>query len=225
MNTDISNILKEALGFWDNLSQDDKQLIIDNTTSVKHKKGTNIFSPHLDCLGVVIIKSGELRTYILSSEGRDVTLFRLNTGDSCVLSASCILKSIDFDVFIDAEKDSELLIINPIIFSKILEHNVYAENFALKLSVDRFSRVMWAMQQILFASFDSRLATFLCKEMEHLNSKEIKLTHEQIAKYMGSAREVVSRMLKEFEEEGILELHRGGLKILDEKALRSYIID
>ena len=94
------------------------------------------------------------------------------------------------------------------------------EAFAYRLATERFSDVMWTMQQILFMSFDKRLAIFLLDESASLGSDTIKLTHEQIAKLLGSAREVVSRMLKYFAEEGYVRLSRGTVTITDKKALR-----
>lgn len=210
----------ETLTFWDKLNAKEQALILDNIISAKYRQGENIHSGDNDCVGILLIKSGELRTYILSEDGREITLYRLVKGDVCILSASCILKNITFDVHIDAEHDSEVLLINSNIFQQICSENIYAENFSYKAVVDRFSDVMWAMQQILFMSFDKRLAIFLLDELSKNGTDSISLTHEQIAKYMGSAREVVSRMLKYFENEGFVKLSRGGVKVIDKKSLR-----
>lgn len=137
-----------------------------------------------------------------------------------MLSASCVLQTITFDVMVDAEKESECYIINGKTFADITKNNIYAENFALNLVTSRFSDVMWVMQQILFMSFDKRLAIFLYDEMIKTGDEKIRLTQEQIAKYVGSAREVVSRMLKYFASEGIVSYSRGGVVILDKKKLR-----
>ena len=218
-NKDIA-FIRETLTFWDKLNIQEQALILNNIISVKYRQGENIHSGENDCVGILLIKSGELRTYILSEDGREITLYRLVKGDVCILSASCILKNITFDVHIDAEHDSEVLLLNSNIFQQICNGNIYAENFSYKAVVDRFSDVMWAMQQILFMSFDRRLAIFLLDELSKNGSDSILLTHEQIAKYVGSAREVVSRMLKYFEKEGFVELSRGGVKIVDKKSLR-----
>jgi CRP/FNR family transcriptional regulator len=213
------DFLSKSLSFWNKLSINEKNSIINNVALLKYKQGVNIHSGENDCVGVLVVKSGELRTYILSEDGKEITLYRLSRGEVCILSASCILKGITFDVHIDAEADSEILLINSSVFSKISEQNLYVENFSYKIVIDRFSKVMWAMEQILFLSMDSRLATFLISEISKNNTNTINLTHEQIAKYIGSAREVVSRMLKYFQNEGIVNLSRGGIKILDKRKL------
>lgn len=217
------NFIIETLSFWDKLNQEQQELILNNTVYKKYEKGENIHGINNECAGILLVKSGELRVYILSEDGREITLYRLDRGEVCILSASCILKNITFDIFIDAETYSEILLINPAIFQKICDENIYAENFSYQKTMERFSDVMWAIQQILFMSFDKRLAIFILDEISKNGSNSISLTHEQIAKYVGSAREVVSRMLKYFETEGIVKLYRGGLEVIDKKKLKSLI--
>lgn len=215
--------LEKHLTFWNKLSNDEKQLLTKNFNLVKYNKGENLHGAGRECLGLIMIKKGELRSYILSEEGRDVTLYRLAGGDSCVLSASCVLNNITFDVLIDAEQDTELLLLDVVTFNNLAQQNIYVENYMYKKTAERFSDVMWAMEQILFMSFDKRLAVFLYDEMVKTKSNKIKLTHEQIAKYIGSAREVVSRMLKSFETQGILKLSRGTIEIVDKDTLKGLI--
>lgn len=223
LNESDKSFLIEALDFWDKLTSQDQSEIIANTISISYKSGTCIHSAATECIGVLVVKSGELRTYILSDEGKEVTLYRLNRGDVCVMSASCLLKSITFDVHINAEQDSEVLLISFAVFSKLIEKNIYVEAFSLRVAASKFSTVMWAMEQILFMSFDRRLATFLLEESDRTKLDTINLTQEQIAKYMGSAREVVSRMIKYFVKENIVETYRGGLKLIDKQKLRNLI--
>ncbi|KAF5035329.1 Crp/Fnr family transcriptional regulator [Sedimentibacter saalensis] len=219
---ELKNIVTD-LSFWDKLSSREKELFKNNVQKVKYAKGENLHSADNECLGLLLVLTGELRVYILSEDGREVTLYRLSDGDACILSASCILHNITFDVFIDAQSDTEVLLLNISAFSQLTQGNVYVENFALKNTVDRFSDVMWAIEQILFTSFDKRLATFLLDESSKNKSPDIKLTHDQIAKYMGSAREVVSRMLKNFETLGIVNLSRGLIHIVDKDELKKML--
>ena len=173
-----------------------------------------------ECSGVILVRSGSLRLYIMSEEGKDITLYRLQKGDLCMLSASCVLSAVTFEVFVDAEEDSECCVISGSAFAAVSERNPDVRIFALETAVSRFSDVMWVIQQILFMSMDRRLAIFLSDEAVRTGSDTIILTHGQIARYMGSAREVVSRMLKYFASEGIVKVSRGGVTILDKKRLR-----
>lgn len=221
-NSDLE-FIQSKLPFWNRLSAAQEGLLLSHTRRITYAPGENVRSAGHDCLGVLLVKSGELRTYILSDEGKEVTLFRLGEGEACVLSASCLLESITFDIFIDAMSDTEVFLIDVKAFSDVMQENVYAENFALRVTADRFSEVMWAMEQILFMSFDRRLAIFLLDETAKSGVDNITMTHEQIARYVGSAREVVSRMLKYFAKEGIVAMHRGGVEILDKERLRKLV--
>jgi CRP/FNR family transcriptional regulator len=208
------------LPFYEKLNEKEKEMLLSQTTNVTYPKNTVVYSNALECLGVIVITKGCLRTYLLSEQGRDITLYRLYAGDICILSASCLINNITFDVTIESEDDCEALLLNTRMFQKLMSSNVYVENFSYKSTIDRFSDVMWTMEQILFMSFDQRLSVFLLDESVKTQSDTIKLTHAQIAKYMGSAREVVSRMLKRFEADGLVQLTRGGIVLLDKKRLR-----
>jgi CRP/FNR family transcriptional regulator len=220
---DELKFISSHLDFWDKLSASEINLLESNITKVSYHKGVNIHSTDSECIGVLLIKSGGFRVYILSEDGREITLYRLSPSDICILSASCVLNSITFDVHIDAEVDTEAYLINIGAFSKLSKQNVYVENFAYRNTIERFSDVMWAMEQILFMSFDKRLAIFLLDEITKTNSTELHITQEQIAKYIGSAREVVSRMLKVFQSQGILEQSRGSIHVLDKNKLKELV--
>ena len=211
-------VSKEIFPFWEEISEKDRDYICRHSVALTYPKGANIHDG-TECSGVILVRSGSLRLYMMSDEGKDITLYRLHKGDMCMLSASCVLQTITFDVFVDAEEDSECYVISGPAFSAVSEHNPNIKIFSLETAVSRFSDVMWVMQQILFMSMDKRLAIFLSDEAARTGTDTISLTHEQIAKYMGSAREVVSRMLKYFANEGIVEVSRKGVKILDKKRL------
>lgn len=215
----FEGVYREIFPFWQEISESDRAFICQNSFALTYAKGESIHDGN-DCSGVIFVRSGSLRLYMMSEDGRDITLYRLHKGDMCMLSASCVLQTITFDVFVGAEEDSECLVIGGPAFAEVSARNPSVKIFALETAVSRFSDVMWVMQQILFMSMDKRLAIFLADESARLNSDMIPLTHEQIARYIGSAREVVSRMVKYFANEGIIEASRKGIKILDKKRLR-----
>lgn len=221
-NTDY-NYLLEHIPFYPKMTPAQLDLIKNSSSLVHYSKDQILHSGETNCVGLLVVKSGTIRIYITSEEGREVTLYRLVSGETCILSASCILESIHFDVNIVAESDCEIIQISSSLFSKLSKDNIYVELFTYKLATERFSDVMWTMQEILFTKFDKRLATFLLDESLRLGSDTINMTHEQIAKYLGSAREVVSRMLKYFSSEGLVSLSRGGIQIIDKKKLRTLI--
>lgn len=216
--TEFAFVYKEIFPFWSEISDADRDYICQNSHIFTYPMGKNIHNGN-ECSGVILVHTGSLRLYMMSEEGKDITLYRLHSGDMCMLSASCVLDAITFDVFVDAEVESTCYVISGSAFAAVSERNPCIKIFALETAVSRFSDVMWVMQQILFMSMDKRLAIFLSDESARTGSDTITLTHGQIARYMGSAREVVSRMLKYFANEGIVEVSRKGVKILDRKRL------
>ncbi len=216
----FENIYKEYFPFWEKISDEDREYICRNSHMFTYPKGRNIHNGE-ECSGVILVRSGSLRLYMMSDEGKEITLYRLHRGDLCMLSASCVLDAITFDVFVDAEEDSQCCVVSGPAFAAVSQRNPDIRIFALETAVSRFSDVMWVLQQVLFMSMDKRLAIFLSDESARTGSDTITLTHGQIARYMGSAREVVSRMLKYFAGEGIVEVSRGGVMILDKKRLRN----
>lgn len=219
IDKDTITLIEAKLPFWEKLNQFEKDIIISNTYVRKIAQGKSLYQSDNNCLGLVIVLSGGIRTYITSKDGKEVTLYRLKKHDICILSASCILDSIDFDIYIDAEIDTTVIQMSSAILAKIASSNIYVELFTYKLATERFSDVMWSMQQILFMSFDKRLASFLLDESVRTHSNDIHMTHEQIAKHLGSAREVVSRMLNYFSKEGFVKLSRGNIHIINKDAL------
>ena len=215
----IKELCSDVFPFWDTISDEQKTNLLRSTQKISFERGTNIHDGG-ECTGIILVKSGSLRVYMLSEDGKEVTLYSLFAGDISILSASCVLNSITFDVFVDAEEDSECVIVGGCAFAELCENSHEAQVFALESALACFSDVMWVMQQILFMSLDKRLAIFLLDELAQQGGDTVRLTHEQIAKYMGSAREVVSRMVKYFATEGIVESSRGGIRVLDKPKLR-----
>lgn len=214
-----SQLYAEYFPFWDKLNEEDKNFLCLNS-SLEHFEKEQPVHNNTGCSGLYIVKSGKLRLYMLSDEGKEITLYRLSPGDICMLSASCVLNSITFDVYIDAEIPSECYMINGYAFNTVSERVPEVKIFALETAVQRFSDVMWIMQQIVFMSFDKRLAIFLLDECASNGTDFVAMTHEQIARHLGTAREVVTRMLRHFTADGIVEVTRKGIKIADKNKLR-----
>ena len=223
-NTALVELFSLAFPFWNDISQYDRDTFINSSQTLHFHAGRTIHDGG-ECTGVILVKSGVLRLYLLSDEGKEVTLYRLFPGDTCILSASCVLHTLTFDVLIDAEEDSECVVVGGCAYEGLWQRSDAVKIYTYETALSRFSDVMWVMQQILFMSMDKRLAIFLLDEASKTGSDTVKLTHEQIAKYMGSAREVVSRMLKYFSSEGLITASRSeGIKIVDKKRLRNLTI-
>ncbi len=215
--------VRSHLEFYGKLEPVDCDDLERSIARLAFKKGERLRSRDAECLGVLLVRTGELRVFIESEDGREVTLFRIGPGELCVLSASCILNSITFDVSIDATVDTSVFRLGMRAFSEIMARNVWVENFSYRNAIERFSDVMWAVEQVLFMRFDKRLAIFLLDESAKTEDGSIKATHDEIAKYVGSAREVVSRMLKTFVAQGLVDLGRGEIRVLDRPGLKKLL--
>lgn len=217
--TDINYLIQ--LPFWEHLNDDEKELIQQNSIIQKFRKNQLIYNSGSGCSGMIMVIEGKLRISILSDEGREITLYRLHKNELCVLSASCILSQITFDTHTTAIEDCTALLVNTLTFEKLAKQNIYVRCFMYELLSERFSTVMWTMQMILFKGYDRRLASFLISEYDRTGLTTISMTHEQIAQYTNSAREVVARMLKRFANDGLLEYRRGKVTLKDLETLRS----
>ena len=209
--------------FWEQLNNKEQDIVSASVLSQKMKKGDILHRGCGECSGIVHVAKGQLRVYIVSEEGREVTLYRLHEGELCVLSASCLMDAIVFDVLIEAVQDSELVVLPSPALHDIMETNPMVELALYKRVVENFSDVMWTMQQILFMGADRRVAYFLWDEMAKTGEMTIRLTHDEVARFIGSAREVVTKVLKYFVEEEVVSLSRGKIEIIDKAKLRKYL--
>ena len=206
---------QEYFPIWSKLSVTQQNTLSAALMTKTIAKGTMIHHGSMDCTGLLLVRSGQLRAYILSDEGREITIYRLFDRDMCLFSASCMMRSIQFDVTIEAEKDTELWVIPSEVYQNMMSESAPVANYTNELMATRFSDVMWLMEQIMWKSFDKRLATFLLEESTLEGSASLKITHESIANHLGSHREVITRMLRYFQNEGMVKLSRGVVEITD----------
>ena len=209
------------LPIWDKLTEEQQQRISNVVEFRKISAGTRIHDSSADCLGLIMVRSGQLRAYILSEDGREITISRLFEYDVSLLSAACVMPDMQFTVMIEAEKDSEFWSIPACLFKNLVDESLAVSNFSRNLLSSNFSELMWLMEQIMWKSIDKRLANFLLEEAQLEESNQLKITHEKIANHMGTAREVVTRMLRYFQNEGMVKLTRGAIEIVDEEKLEA----
>ncbi len=205
----------EYFPVWNQLTKEQQERLERSAVLRKVDAGTMLHNGSADCLGLVLVRSGQLRAYIYSDEGREITLYRLFERDLCLFTASCIMRNIQFDITIDAEKDTEIWIIPPSVYKELTAESIAMSNYTNQVMASRFSEVMWLVEQILWKSLDKRLAAFLLEESRIENTEVLKITHEKIANHLGSAREVVTRMMRYFQSEGLVKLSRGTVELVD----------
>ena len=207
------------LPIWSRLDPAARELLRSAAVFRSVPGGTVLSRGSADCTGLLLIHSGQLRAYILSEEGREITLYRLFGLDLCLFSASCAMRSIQFDVTIEAEKDSQLWIIPPDVYRAAADASAPLANYINEVMAARFSEVLWLMEQILWKSLDRRLAGFLLQEAALEGSSTLRTTHETIGSHLGSPREVITRMLRYFQSEGLVKLSRGQVELTNQKRL------
>ena len=212
--------LRDFFPIWNQLASGQQETLIESTIRRAIPKGTLLHNGSMDCTGLLLVEHGQLRAYILSEDGREITLYRLLDGDICLFSASCMMRSIQFEVMIEAEKDTQLWSIPADIYRSVMEQSAPLANFTNEVMADRFSDVMWLLEQILWKRFDQRLAGFLLEESALEGTDVLKITHETIGSHLGNPREVVTRMLRYFQNEGLVKLARGTVEITNRAAMQ-----
>ena len=210
--------LRDFFPVWNKLSKihQDK---LESSAVFKTYQEDEIVHNGTECSGFLIVKSGQLRAHISSEEGREITMYRLFERDTCMFSGTCMMSSLQFDITIEAEKKSEIWLIPPKVFRSLMEESTAVSNFMNEIMATRLSDIMWLIEQVMWKSFDKRLASFLVEESAIEENTMLKITHERIANHLGTAREVVTRMLKYFQNEGMVKLTRGSIEIVDSQAL------
>lgn len=205
--------------FWDQITPAQRQTLTAGAVYHMVGKGTVLHRGDADCVGLLLVERGQLRAFTLSQEGREITLYRLFDRDICLFSASCMLNSIQFEVMVEAEQDTAFWQVSPGVYQSIMKKSAPVANYTNELMASRFTDVMWLMDQVLYKRMDARLAGFLLEEARLMGCDELRMTHETIANHLGSAREVVSRMLKYLQNEGMVALSRGGIRLTDKGKL------
>ncbi len=215
--------MEDYFPVWKKLDPIHQKTLLENASFMSAPKGTLLHNGDADCIGVMLVLEGQLRVYMMSEEGKEVSLYRIFQRDMCLFSASCMMDSIQFETFVETDKDTTFWLIPAFVYKKVMSESAVLANYTNDLLASRFTDVMWLMEQIIFKSMDDRLADFLLSEKTLEGKDTITITHEKIAQHLGSAREVVTRLLKYFQEEGSVSLSRGGVTILDEEKLEKRI--
>lgn len=211
----------EYFPVWDAMTPQQQEAISAGLVSRTVQKGTLLHGGGRECTGLLLVQSGQLRAFILSSEGREITIYRLFDRDICLFSASCIMRSIQFDIAVTAEKDTQLWIIPAEVYKRIMEQSAAVANYTNEIMASRFSEVMWLMEQVMWNSMDRRVAGFLLQEASIEGTDRLHITHDSIAAHLGTHREVVTRMLRYFQSEGMVKLARSAVELTDRAKLEA----
>jgi CRP/FNR family transcriptional regulator len=190
-----------------------------NQVLKKIPKGQFIAMEGEPCNYLPIVKSGVIRVYKLSPNGQEMTLYRIKSGESCILTISCLLTNKAFPAIAFTESDSEVILIDSAnVKNWINKHNIWRE-FIFNYMSNIIFKVLSLLESSTFNRTESRIIDFLLINFEEKSSK-LNITHQDIAREIGTSREVVSRILKELESQKIIKLSRGSIAILQKEALK-----
>ncbi|MFT8889223.1 MAG: Crp/Fnr family transcriptional regulator [Ethanoligenens sp.] len=220
LHSDDMDFLTKYLPLLAKLSETDRAAILASGVRASFEKGTAILDRERECNGLIVVKSGQLRASFNLQDGKELTLYRLLAGDICILSASCVLKNITFEITLEAERDSQVYFIPAVVWAELSGRNPEAKQFTMDLVSERFSEVMWVVEQMATKNMGQRVAAFLLEQSVLDGTEQLSITHDTIAKNLGTAREVVSRVLKYMENDGLLSLSRGKISLMQMKKLR-----
>ncbi len=213
---------QDYIPVWNELSADHQKILIENTTFFSFKKGAVVFDSAIKNPGLVMVKSGRLRVFMISDAGREITLRKLIAGDSCLFTIAHLFISEDLNFVIEAEEDTELYIILDGAVQQVLDNSTAFANYAHRFLTERVSDCFSLIDEILWQRIDKRIATFLLDEISLQGTTRLALTHEGIANNLGKSREVITRSLQDLQKKGFITTSRGFVEVLDESALRHF---
>lgn len=215
----MKELFERAFPFWGSLTEQQKTDLERSTSKNVCEKKTRLHFGGGECAGVQIIEKGRARVFLTSPGGGDITLFRLMDGDVSILSAACMLNGMDVELDMEMETDCVIYTVPKNIYRKLYDENGEVKDYTMEMISEKFSDIMWLFNQFVFSNVASRLAAVLLEHRGLEGGNVLNITHEALARDAGTAREVVTRLLKQFQADGMVKLTRGKVEILDGAAL------
>ena len=202
------------------IAGDDEQLVhelIQKSMHVRLDKGQFAFRTGEQCSAYLVVLKGHVRVQLISAGGREVTLYRVDPGHTCVLTTSCLLSGNEYPAEAIAESEVEALGISQAVFQEALAKHANFRHHVFEKFSERLKNVIVRVEDLVFESVDARLARALLK-LDGEGKQDV--THQELAVELGTAREVISRHLKQFEEDGLVRLGRGKIAVTNEEKLK-----
>ena len=210
-----NNIIEKTLPFLSSPNERVRSKIMQFGALAELPKGALIFDEGAACTNLAIVLSGKVRVFKLSESGREISIYRIDKGESCILTISSILSDLKFPATAVVEEDLTALMLPADVFKDLVDIDEKWRNYTFRLVNQRLANVITVVEEVAFRRMDERIAEFLMSKIKDGNY-ELTITHKQIADELGTHREVVSRILKDFEKNGFIQLARNKIKILHE---------
>lgn len=203
------------------LGKNDLDGLFNSAYIAKKSQGNILLREGQTCENIPLVLSGVIRIYKISPSGRELTIFRAKAGDTCLVSLACRLKGEDFPAIAENEVDTTMFMIPLSAYNMYLNNHLEWKDFLITTLYDRMIESMQVVQSIAFDSINKRIGQWMIVQMDKFGSNEIHATHETIAAELGTAREVVSRVLGELKDIGVIVLSRGKIKVIDLQYIKS----
>ncbi|MCF6214545.1 MAG: Crp/Fnr family transcriptional regulator [Emcibacter sp.] len=215
----MQKIIRDHFPELGKLSQESQEILEEGLHIVKAPSGSVMFAEGSECRGYVMLLEGTVRVQKSSEEGREITLYRVEAGESCIMTTTCLISDDQYGAEGIAETDVTLAVVPPATFNRLLALSEEFRNFVFEVYAKRMSMLMMLVEEVVFKKLDKRLAQLLLDQ----KNDQFDVTHQDIAMELGSVREVVSRQLKVFERQELIKLGRGNIQILDRGGLQAAV--
>lgn len=216
MDTTQAHIkLATLFPFFHQLSQRAREDLLTNAPLRSAPAGTVLFTPGTLCEMFPLVVEGVVRVSKVGAKGRDLPLYRVRAGESCVLTTSCLLGEVKYSATGVVEEDLTALAVPQDFFSRFLAEQPAFRGFVFHMFTERMTDLMQVVEEVAFRRLDERLAALLLEQ-----GNPVRLTHQRLADELGSVREMISRLLRGFQDRGWVVLRREQIEIVDHDALR-----
>ena len=197
--------------FYDKIDEQSLEKLVNYSVERKLPKGQLMMGDNGRCNGVPLILSGTMRLFRVAENGREINVYNVHEGELCVLAAICTLADFEYDYSTQAKEDCDLAVLPPETFRQLMNDSEVFKNYIFTAMADKLVASMRAIEMLNFSSIEDRLSDYLYYNADENNM--VNATHEMMARDIGSSREVVSRQLKKFENQGLLEIKRGKVQL------------
>jgi CRP/FNR family transcriptional regulator len=208
--------LREGFPIFAHLPEALSRRVAEESQYLKLPAGAVAFDEHAPCRGLPLVLTGDLRVFQRGANGREVELYRVLGGDSCLMSVSCLLGEVRYSATAVAAAPLEMVLLPPPTFGVLLAQSSEFRHYMFASFGERLGALMQVVEAVVFQRLDQRLAARLLSR----GDKQLRITHQALADELGSVREIVSRLLSSFEDRGWIELGRGRIVIRDRAALQ-----
>ncbi len=222
MDESVKQTIKQLFPFMNQLGATTFEHLTENFTIANYPAQANLMKESDHCSYAVFVLDGCVRVFKPSPDGKEITLYRIYKGEACLLTLASIMGQTIYPAIAEVDQPVTLLLIPSNYFRQLFNTLDSLQKFVFELFSKRLTDVLLVIEEVAFESMDKRLANFLHQRKQN---ECVELTHEEIALELGTAREVISRLLKDLEKQNIITLQRKKIIILNAKSLCDIVTD